>query len=143
MVDILFFGCACSCSSETRFASSESVVLALKWCTASNYLPLKLSKATVRLSSIYIYIYSSSNLYKASIMAHDNLLLHQFVFAPVFLYQTVFVQTTVTNILRDINKPSITPRNVHPHQRQHQAICTHASFYTKSFYTTPAFTSTG
>lgn len=141
MVDILFFGCACSCSSETRFASSESVVLALKWCTASNYLPLKLSKATVRLSSIYIY--SSSNLYNASIMAHDNLLLHQFVFAPVFLYQTVFVQTTVTNILRDINKPSITPRNVHPHQRQHQAICTHASFYTKSFYTTPAFTSTG
>ena len=143
MVDILFFGCACSCSSETRFASSESVVLALKWCTASNYLPLKLSKATVRLSSIYIYTYSSSNLYKASIMAHDNLLLHQFVFAPVFLYQTVFVQTTITNILRDINKPSITPRNVHPHQRQHQAICTHASFYTKSFYTTPAFTSTG
>ena len=31
---VLFFGCACSCS-ETCLASSESVVLALRWCTPS------------------------------------------------------------------------------------------------------------
>ena len=107
--------CACYCSFETRFVSSASVVLALKWCTASNYLPLNLSAAFFLSSSsdsclhwlflaiLYVFMpprpiitLHMSTLFtvllllfsKASLTAHDILLLRH-VFPPMFLHQTI------------------------------------------------------